>query len=252
MGTTTRFIVPVMPPNASFKIIGLGGVGSIVARYGAVFLASANKPATMILLDGDSFEPKNAARMIFTEMGNKAETIRKDMVDKLGTCSLTIMAIPQFVEPKNIDTLIKDGDIVMMCVDNHATRKAISKHCEKLDNITLISGGNDGVDDGKRGTYGNCQIYVREKGKELCIPITKYHPEIENPKDKLPSEMSCMEQLESVPQILFANLAVASSMLNALLLCLSKRAYYCEACFDIAEGLSRPLDIPGPYPKEAL
>ena len=35
----------LLPPGAAVKVIGLGGVGGIVVRYLAVFLASLMRPA---------------------------------------------------------------------------------------------------------------------------------------------------------------------------------------------------------------
>ena len=66
-------------------------------------------------------------------------------------------------------------------------------------------------------------------------------PEIENPADRLPTDLSCTELVASVPQILFANLAVASAMLNTLWLHLCGELHYGELAFDIADGLSRPV-----------
>jgi hypothetical protein len=130
-------------------------------------------------------------------------------------------------------------------VDNHVTRKLVNDHCAKLKNICLISGGNDGVGKDssgavRRGTYGNVQIYVRRGGRDLTPSLSEYHPEIANPKDKHPADLNCTELVVSKPQILFANLAVASAMLNTLLLYLSGKTHYGELSFDIAEGLSRP------------
>ena len=110
----------------------------------------------------------------------------------------------------------------------------------------LISGGNDGVgpdSSGKvrRGTFGNVQIYVRGSNCDLTARLSRHHPEIESPGDRLPSDQSCTELAVSVPQVLFANLAVASAMLNALWLYLGRALHYGELAFDIADGVMRPV-----------
>ncbi|HEY2951716.1 MAG TPA: hypothetical protein VGK40_03980, partial [Verrucomicrobiae bacterium] len=64
--------------------------------------------------------------------------------------------------------------------------------------------------------------------------------------DKLPTDKSCTELITSVPQILFANLTVATCMLNTLLLHLSGALHYSELAFDIADGLMRPAPLPAP------
>lgn len=158
---------------------------------------------------------------------------------------MTLVPVPEYVSPFNITRLIRSGDIVLLCVDNHATRKLVSDYCTGLKNICLISGGNDGIGRDtsgsmRRGTYGNVQLYLRRNGRKLAPPLSQYHPEIAMPMDKLPGELNCTELVLSVPQILFANLAVASAMLNTLLLRLSRASHYAELSFDIADGLMRP------------
>ena len=71
--------------------------------------------------------------------------------------------------------------------------------------------------------------------------LTRCHPEIQTPSDSLPTEQSCTELLASTPQILFANLAVASALLNTLWLHLCGALHYSEICFDIADGLMQPV-----------
>jgi molybdopterin/thiamine biosynthesis adenylyltransferase len=240
-----KLLKPKLPLECHVSVIGLGGVGSIVARYGSVFLASRDHNVVLRLVDGDRFEPSNASRMLFGQHGNKARVVRRELLPRFRQSKLSIVPVARYVTPDNVNYLIEAGDIVLLCVDNHATRKLVNDHCSKLRNIVLISGGNDGVgkDSGgtvRQGTYGNVQIYIRKHGKDVTPSLTAYHPEIENPKDKPPNELNCTELVVSKPQILFSNLAVASAMLNTLLLYLSKQLHYAELSFDIAEGLSRP------------
>jgi hypothetical protein len=163
---------------------------------------------------------------------------------------LTLSAIEEYVTSENLDRLIVDDDVVLLAVDNHATRKLVGDYCHRhLDNVCLISGGNDGVGEDtsghkQRGTYGNVQIHLRCGGGDETPPIAAYHPEIATPHDSLPTDVSCTEALSSVPQILFANLATASAMLNAFFLHTCRHLDYPELCFDIADGLMRPVQLP--------
>lgn len=236
---------PRLPDNANIKIIGLGGVGGIVARYASVFLAAQYKDARLVLIDGDKFEPSNATRMLFGRYGNKAVVTRAELAPRFRHSRLSIQVVKEYVRPENIKTLIRSGDIVLLCVDNHSTRKLVDDHCTKLKNVCLISGGNDGVGKDstgavRRGTCGNVQVYLRRAGKNRSAQLSQYHPEIRDPKDKPPHALNCTELVVSTPQILFANLAVASAMCNALLLYLSGHLHYGECSFDIAEALMRP------------
>ena len=249
-GARSRPLVPHLEDLRSVKLIGLGGVGGIVARYLVAYLEAARHPVRVVLIDGDDFEPRNTERMLFSRCGNKAAVVRDDLLDLVGDSSLTVFAIEEYVTPENLDRLLVDGDVVLLAVDNHATRKLVGDHCrEHLANVCLISGGNDGVGEDssgheQRGTYGNVQIHLRRGGRDETPPITAYHPEIANPRDTLPTDVSCTEALISVPQILFANLTTAAAMLNAFFLHTCRHLEYPELCFDIADGLMRPVQLP--------
>jgi adenylyltransferase/sulfurtransferase len=249
-------LVPHLEDVRSVKLIGLGGVGGIVARYLAGFLAGASEPVRMLLIDGDEFEPRNASRMLFSACGNKAAVVRDDLLGLVESDSLTIAAVEEYVNADNLTRLIARGDVVLLCVDNHATRKLVSDHCRGLRDVCLISGGNDGIgQDGsgrsQRGTFGNVQIHRRRDGQNDTPPIDAFHPEIESPVDAAPGDVSCTEAVLSVPQLLFTNLATASALLNAFFLYACRELGYPELCFDIAEGLMRPVPLPWRAPKPA-
>ena len=132
-----------------------------------------------------------------------------------------------FVSKENISKVILEGDIVFLGVDNHKTRMIVSNYCKELKNVTLISGGNEYTD-------GNVQIYVRKEGKDLTPDLCAYHPEIKNPSDKLPDEMSCQELSESEPQLYFTNLGVATFMCWSFYNVVVKKQYErSEVYFDI-------------------
>jgi len=251
-----RLLQPALPENACIKLIGLGGVGSTIARYLAIFLASLGQRARLVFIDGDSFEPSNASRMIFGNCGNKAAVIHEELIARFADSALSLDFIEEYVTPENISRLIHPGDIVLLAVDNHATRKLVNDHCATLAGVCLISGGNDGIEQtaqGRqlRGTFGNAQIYVRSAGEDLTPSLTRFHSEIAQPVDKPPADKSCTELMVSVPQILFANLMVASAMLNTLWLHLCGATHYGEIAFDLADGLMRPVSLQRSEPERA-
>lgn len=240
-----KLLQPELPPNATIKLIGLGGVGSALARYASIFIASLGRSARLVFIDGDAFEPTNASRMLFGNCGNKAAVVHEELLPRFADSCLALDFIDEYVTPENVGRLIHSGDIIFLAVDNHATRKLVSDHCATLREVCLISGGNDGIEktaDARqlRGTFGNVQIYVRSGGKDLTPSLTRFHPEIANPADKNPADKNCTELIVSVPQILFANLTVAAAMLNTLWLYLCGATHYAELAFDIADGLMRP------------
>ena len=212
-------------------VIGLGGVGSLLCERMARYLAySSGSKESMLLVDGDSYEVKNFERQDFTQMGNKAEVKAADL--KMQFSMLNVSSYPAFVNETNLAQVIKEGTIVFSCVDNHKTRMILSNYCKELQNVTMISGGNDLID-------GNVQIYIRQNGKDITPDLCAYHPEIANPDDKLPEEMSCEELAASEPQLYFANLGVATIMCWAFYNVVVKKQYEkSEIYFDLVQMTS--------------
>ena len=208
-------------------VIGLGGVGSILIERLCRFLnySGSDLNPEIVLVDGDTYEAKNYERQEFVRMGNKASIKAAELNMKFS--QLKLEALESFVDPSNIKEIINDGNTVFLCVDNHKTRMIVSNYCKSLQNVTLISGGNELVD-------GNVQLYVRRKGNDLTPDLCKYHPEIANPDDKLPNEMSCEELSRSDPQLYFTNLGVATIMCWTFYNAIIKKSYErSEIYFDI-------------------
>ena len=226
-----------MPGKLDIKLIGVGGIGCALAPFLARYLQSerqvTGEDVRITLVDGDDFESKNAPRQSFEALGNKAKVKASELARSFP--DLSFRAIPEFVTAANLPHLVKPSDLVFLAVDNHATRGTISRHCEELSDVVLISGGND-------LTNGNVQVYVRQGGRDITLPLTRFHPEIADPKDKSPAEMSCEElAAASAPQLLFMNLTVASAMLNAFYAWRAGRLSYGEAYLDIVEGRAQPV-----------
>jgi hypothetical protein len=74
----------------------------------------------------------------------------------------------------------------------------------------------------------------------VTAPLTQFHPEIREPRGKMPNELSCTELANSVPQIIFANLSVASAMLNAFFAYAANRLSYQEVQLDILDARMQP------------
>jgi hypothetical protein len=247
----SRSLAPDLERLGVVKIVGLGGVGGIVARYLATWLGAQRHPARLVLIDGDAFEARNAERMLFSRGGNKAAVVRDDLLEQLPESELLLSAVEEYVSAVNLPRLVQSGDVVLLAVDNHATRKLVADHCTRLDDVCLISGGNDGVGADAagqplRGTFGNVQIQVRRAGRDVSPRLDAFHPEIASPRDAHPGELSCTQALVAVPQLLFTNLATASAMLSTLYLHACDALHYPELCFDIAEGVMRLVPLPAP------
>ena len=226
-----------MPGKIDITLIGVGGIGCALAPFLARYLQAerqaSGEEVRITLVDGDDFETRNAARQSFETLGNKAKVKATELARSFP--DLSFRAIPEFVTPANLSRVIRPGDLVLLAVDNHATRRMVSRRCEQLSDVVLISGGNDFTD-------GNVQVYVRRGGRDVTLPLTRLHPEIADPKDKSPAELSCEElAADAAPQLLFMNLSVASAMLNAFYGWRSGRLLYGEVYLDIVEGRAQPV-----------
>jgi hypothetical protein len=223
------------------KIIGLGGIGSPVAQAMAMFLSSRRLPCPLWLVDGDVYEERNRDRVLFQSYENKAVAKARELAAVVNG-RVSILPVPQYVTPRNARRLIEERDIVFLCVDNHATRKAVNNRCRKLKDVVLFSGGNDDIENGREGTFGNAQVYLREDGRDATNPLTRFHSEIARPQDKNPGQLGCAElAAQAAPQLLFTNLAVASAMLGAFYAWCQGKLDYEEVYLDIVLGKMTPV-----------
>jgi len=230
-----------MLQHSRIVFIGLGGIGSVLSLFLSQFLYSLKRECTMYLVDGDHYEPRNEERMLFSRVANKAEVKSEELSKQFGDF-IHYRPIPNEVTRENIAGTVQEGDVAFLCVDNHVTRLLTSQHCETLENILLISGGNDGVEDGKDGTFGNVQIYFRSENTDVTNSLTKFHPEIKDPAPRKTDETGCGALIQgAAPQLLATNLAVASAMLNTFYSCLLEELRYEELYLNIIAGTMVPV-----------
>jgi len=215
------------------KIIGVGGTGSVLAdlvsRYIA-FLPEEEKWITLI--DGDRVEEKNLTRQTLKKVGEFKVRDKCEQLKELYK-NVKFSYSPIFVDERNISDLIFDGNIVFLCVDNHRTRKVVDEYCQALDNIVLVSSGNEETD-------GSCQIYIKKGGVEFTNPISRFHPEISEASDKLPNGASCEDIIEEDPQIFFTNATSAVIMCWLFRMYQERGELFEEVYFDIEKMKVQP------------
>lgn len=230
-------------------VIGVGGIGKLLVSALARFLAHHERDWELVLVDGDEYEFRNASRQAFSRLGNKAEVTADELREQFP--DMLVSAVPAYVggadQPVHEDhgrlvvpvsDVVREGDWVFVCVDNHATRLLVSRHAQTLSNIKIISGGNDYTD-------GNVQIFVRRSGNNLFPPIEQFHPEIATPGDKTPAQMSCEELAQAgSPQLIFANQMAAALMCAAFYGELQRSLRAAEVYFDLAGGGGGPAAMP--------
>lgn len=189
-------------------IVGIGGIGSHLSDWVARYLTYRHPGATLTLVDGDTFEDRNRERQAFDRAGNKAQSKVATLAARFP--EIAVDSVPEFLSPENADFVVLEGEIVLVCVDNHATRRLISEIAGRRGDLSVISGGNG-------DTWGTVQIYLRRGGQDLTPPLTQDHPEIAQPRDRAPYELDCEERAAAgEPQLLGANLMAAVVMYNAL------------------------------------
>lgn len=215
------------------KVIGIGGIGTCLLPVLIRFLNFNVSDSSVLLIDGDHFEDKNRERQLFDHLGNKAEVTVERLQEQHPRIDLE--ARPEYVTDDNVVELIHEDDIVLLCVDNHATRKLVSDHCEELNDVTLISGGNELTD-------GSVHVYVRKDGEDVTLPLANdFHPEIQYPEDRNPVEAGCDEQTEGEPQLLLTNNLVAAMMLSSFYTVLQDKLAYDELYCDLLSGNCRTV-----------
>jgi hypothetical protein len=123
---------------------------------------------------------------------------------------LAVQVVTEYVSGANVGHVVREGDLVLLAVDNHPARALVDRHLASLRDATLISGGNDETD-------GNVQLVRRRGGWSVDGHLTEVHPEIgEADGDPVPGADGCMARAAERPQLLATNLMVASAMLCCL------------------------------------
>jgi molybdopterin/thiamine biosynthesis adenylyltransferase len=191
-------------------LIGCGGIGSQLLPPLVRYLASRPEPRPLlVLVDGDAFEARNLARQACSigDLGsNKAEALARVARD----AGLAVQVVPEYVTEANVGQIVREGDVVLLAVDNHSTRALVDRHLESLEEATLISGGNDETD-------GNVQLVRRREGWSVDGHLVEIHPEIgEAAGEEEFQGDGCQVLAAERPQLLVTNLMVASAMLSCL------------------------------------
>lgn len=226
--------------SKKIKVIGAGGICGWLLEPLCRYLAYGQEQAEVTVIDGDKFEDRNLERQKVTQEGigfNKAEYAINWLKETFPR--IYFRAKPEYVTKSNVITLIREGDTVFMGVDNHATRKLISDRCEELDNVTLISGGNDLTD-------GDVILYVRKDGKDVTKSPAALSRTVAEPKDKNPGEFtdaerqSCQQQAAVSPQLVFTNFTVAAIMLNCYYAHEQNKVGFHQVFTDIVSQRTRP------------
>jgi hypothetical protein len=224
-----------------YVVVGLGGIGSIVLRHLVAFLHASGERTTVLAVDGDAFEERNRARMLFERPGPKAVVLAEEL-GRLYPGRVAVLPVPHYLGPRNAAALVGERTVVLAQPDNHATRLLCERACRRRRDSVLVVGGNDGIEEGRTGTYGNVLVYVRGGGRDLTNPPSRFHPEIRRPADRLPTAQGCAHAVSAgAGQLLFTNALVAASMLGAFYTWRSGQLDYEEVYLDLVLARMNPV-----------
>lgn len=226
--TTKKTIDPI-----TCVIVGVGGIGTALADDLVKMLEYRAPGSFLVLVDGDTFEEKNKERQNFVKMGNKAEAKTEELMGRYP--STTIVPVPKWVvetveaSDEEEDTednpdattsdspktkieaaqLLDEDQIVFAVVDNYKARALLCEVAGSFNNIDVFMGGNDDE------LFGSVYHYQRRNGEDVTAPPSYWHPELEDPPDRNPGDLSCQEraQIEGGTQLVATNRMVAAYML---------------------------------------
>jgi hypothetical protein len=210
-------------------IIGAGGTGTHLIPPFARFLKfkKETRYSQIFIIDGDKFEEENMKRqlMSLSDVGKNKATATVDRCKELGIFTQdddTISSIEEYASPENLIPWFEDSQcpLVIAAVDNNASRRAIidalTKVCidDQQKDFFFITPGNSDVTAGApRGQacwwgFINGQAYGQN-------PI-EYDLDLQNPTDEIPRMGSCLNHMDSHPQVITANLTAASKVFEVV------------------------------------
>lgn len=214
-----------MKPFDRVFVIGVGGTGSWVFPPLARFLRiqMQEKYTQFFVIDGDSFESKNMERQLMSP----ADIGKNKAVAAIDNCfaqgiftdddSELVFAIEDYVNKESFTELLQDSQfpLVIAAVDNYASRRAIiDAIVETCEDFFFISPGNSDVQaDAPRGQacwFGSID------GQKYGLNPVEYDVDLQNPQDVIPIKGTCTNLAESHPQIISANVAGASRVLDVV------------------------------------
>jgi hypothetical protein len=215
-------------------VVGVGGTGShLIGPLVQLMKFHPDGTNEFTLIDGDIYEESNSTRQVFAanDLGkNKAAATVERLRERYGM--ETIKAIPQFIDKEKFSKLLEatvgkdDNFLVVPCVDNHATRKAILDALEEGEykNFVWISPGNS-------FDKGMVVLHIKEDGEPLTVPPTAKYKHLAEPEDVIPSAEGCEAHINSSPQLIIANFLAAGATLISISNMLDEKGWYEEYHF---------------------
>lgn len=241
--------------------IGAGGNGGYVTqRLMKLLYAMKEKDPDFkvqyTIIDGDIVEPKNLLRQPFLP-----EDLYLHKSEVLASRYESAYDIPVFFQTEYVTTkeqikhafympsgmLDRSCNILLGCVDNHATRKIMHEVFEEMYQLVYLDVGIDGIDEEESRTSGySGQVVcgVKEKGKTVLEPVAGVYPDILTDTESFFPQDACAATMVSSPQRMQTNEMAALVMvgyLNTLLASKEVVSHYTN--FNARNQMMKPIYV---------
>lgn len=239
-------------------VIGCGGIGGYlidmlpmaISSLSLDMLQAAGKPIDkylnnagnislplvvdhLTLIDGDTFNPRNALRQgcgTGSKLVQRMRALQDSMLRKSYLQRLKVHGVNAYINPLNMDDIIpavglpndanaeadeefsmsfhrKDTSVIFLCVDNAKTRYEVSKYAEHhMSDVIVINGGNE-------KTTGHVTVFEVVNGVKKDPNLYEVYPNINDTADKRPDELACTSIAPQHDQIAVTNSIVANVMM---------------------------------------
>lgn len=200
-------------------VVGCGGTGGqLIPPLARLLAYHQNSESRVVLVDGDDYEPHNAARQLVgpTQIGANKATAMAEFCYFQGLSD--VEAKPVFADDGLISRLVMESNtpLIIAAVDNDATRRMILQVLAATrQNFMFVSPGNADDSDGTNPIRGNVSWWGRADDQTLGINPALVFPNIERPNDAVPRRGSCALMAPSAPQLITAN-ALAATLTLAI------------------------------------
>jgi adenylyltransferase/sulfurtransferase len=166
-------------------IVGAGGLGSPAALY----LASAGV-GHLTLVDSDRVDLTNLQRQVLhaTDRIGQLKTSSARIALNALNPEVQVVEVARRAGPDELDPLVAEGEIVLDCSDNFATRHALNRACVRH-RRPLVSGAAVRFD-------GQLAIFDRRIGQAPCYACL--FPESAEAQDELCSTMGVFAPLTGI------------------------------------------------------
>ena len=211
-------------------VVGCGGIGSWLLDPLCCYLNSQGFKGDIKLWDGDKYEEANSVRQQFDSSyvnNNKAASQAERC--KLQYPLLRFTGYSEYVTADNVNRVMANGDLVISCVDNHPARRLLANQAERLNNVALLTAGNEKFD-------GNVHVTLRRKGVHATAALLDRHPEIARKRAGDRTKASCERAIVSGDtQLLSTNFAAANAAFQVFCLLFTRLSTDADGIWNLQE-----------------